>query len=164
MKFYFEGSFEQGKDGRLASVGITPSTNSRACRRIFVLVAKEVGEPVSGGEYSLGFVGEKKTPMLFPKKGNDNRILAMGDIPQPKHRSDGFVWSEKTTAKVLDESQGGGAWGAGSCFLALLEDGQRVVSNRLIVWENKGGELVKRKFDSIAEYDLEFGSPDVEML
>lgn len=166
MKFYYEGSFEKGQNGKLDKVSITPSTNSRACREIFVLVAREITEPPkSAQDYEFGLVGEKKTPMVFPQKKEDNRILLMGSIPQPKHRQYGYLDEEKSTAKIIDESQGGGAWGAGSCFLAILENGQRVVSNKLIVWENKNGILEKKKFDSLAEYELEYNSTtNIEML
>lgn len=166
MKFYFEGSFniKPREEGKLAKVSIYPSTNSRACREIFVLVAKEIPEVISGGNYNLGLVGEKKTPMIFPPSKNDNRILVMGDIPQPKHRSDGYLDREKSTGQLLDESMGGGAWGAGSCFLAILEDGQRMVSNRLIVWENKGGEMFKTQFNSLSEYELAYEEPQVDFI
>lgn len=165
MKFYFEGSFSQGENGKLSKVAIQPSSNSRTHREIFVLVAKELPEVKSGESYNFGLVGEKKTPMIFPAdKKTDSRILVMGDIPQPKHRSDGYIDKEKTTAKVLDESQGGGAWGAGSCFLAILEVGQYVVSNKLIVWENVNGQLVKTRFESLAEFELQYNKPDVEII
>ena len=168
MKFYFEGSFNPNprEEGKLAKVSIFPSTNSRACREIFVLVAKEIPEVISGENYNLGLVGEKKTPMIFPPSNSkeDNRILVMGDIPQPKHRSDGYLDRENSTGQLIDESMGGGAWGAGSCFLAILEDGQRMVSNRLIVWENKGGEMFKTQFNSLSEYELAYESPKVDFI
>jgi len=165
MKFYFEGSFQIGENGKLSKVAIQPSSNSRTHREIFVLVAKELNEIKSGESYNFGLVGEKKTPMIFPAdKKTDNRILLMGNIPQPNHRSDGYLDNEKCTCKILDESQGGGAWGAGSCFLAILDDGQRVVSNKMIVWENKNGELHKTKFESLAEYELQYNRPTVEFI
>lgn len=166
MKFYFEGRFnaEPRQNGKLAKVSITPSTNSRSCREIFTLVANELPEVISGGDYALGMVGEKKTPMLFPTTKQDTRILVMGDIPQPEHRATGSLDRERSNGKLIDESQGGGAWGSGSCFLAILDEGQRMVSNRLIVWQNKGGQLVKTKFESLSEYELAYSKPDVEFV
>lgn len=167
MKFYFEGSFNASprKKGKLAKVGITPDTNSRACREIFVIVAKEISEVISGDNYNFGFVGKKKTPMIFPATKQDNRILVMGNIPQPRHRQEGYLDREKSTGHLIDESQGGGAWGSGSCFLAILNEGERMVSNKLIVWSNVGGELKKEKFQSLAEYELRYDEDThIEML
>lgn len=166
MKFFFEGTFDVSprENGKLATVSTYPDSNSRSRRPVFVLVAKEIQEVISGGDYSLGMVGENKTPMLFPNPKPDSRILVMGNVPQPGHRSDGFLNISECTGKLIDESCGGGAWGSGSCFLAILEDGQRMVSNRLIVWENKGGELFKTKFGSLSEYELAYKSPDIEFV
>lgn len=165
MRFYFEGNYVAAENGKLAKINIFPSSNSRTCREIFVLIAKEIKDVVNtGDEVSFGLIGEKKTPMIFPLKTKDSRILVMGNIPQPKHRSDGYLDTSKCTGKILDESRGGGAWGAGSCFLAILEEGQRIVSNRLIVWENKCGELIKSRYDSEAEYELKYESPDIELI
>lgn len=166
MKFYFEGSFNSNprKNGKLAKVCISPATNSRKQREIFVLVAKEIPEVVSGGNYNVGMVGKNKTPMIFPPSKPDDRILVMGNIPQPEHRSDGYLDYEKSTGQLIDESMGGGAWGAGSCFLAILEKGQRMVSNKLIVWENKDGELFKTQFNSLSEYELAYETPQVDFI
>jgi len=168
MKFYFEGHFDidPRQVNKLAKVSIKPSTNSRTCREIFVLVANEIETVVSGEDYNFALVGDKKTPMLFSatKTNADKRIVVMGNIPQPKHRSDGAVDNELTTAKILNESQGSGAWGAGSCFLSILENGQRVVSNRLIVWENKNGELIKTQYNSKTEYDIKYSNPIIEFI
>ena len=167
MNFYFQGSYnpEPRKEGKLAKVSIYPSSNSRTAREIFVLVAKEIENVESGKSYSFGLVGEKKTPMIFPdNQKTDKRILVMGEVPQPKHRACGYLDTEKTTANIIDESCGGGAWGAGSCFLAIIEVGQRAVSNKLIVWENVDGELVKKRFESLAEYELAYNTPQIEFI
>lgn len=169
MKFFFEGDFTPTTEaGKLSKVSIFPSTQSRACREIFVLVAKELGEVANGDTISFGLVGAKKTPMAFPMQKQakaDNRILLMGNIPQPKHRHDGFLDEARSTGKLLDQSCGGGAWGAGACFLAILELGQHMVSNYLIVWHNQDGELVKTTYDSLAEYELVYNTDlDVEMM
>jgi hypothetical protein len=164
MKFYFEGDFLSGENGKLSKVSIRPTSNSSTRREIFVLVAKELGGIESGENYDFGLVGEKKTPMIFPSKKKDERILLMGCVPQPRHRSHGYLDIEKCTAKILDESQGGGAWGSGSCFLSIIEEGQRVVSNSLIVWENKNGTLLKTKFQSLAEYELKYHEPKIELI
>lgn len=169
MKFYFEGEFNSKprENGRLAKVSINPYTQNHSRREVFVLVAKEINTVENGGDYALAMVGERKTPMIFPlaaSKSKDKRILVMGSIPQPKHRHDGYLDHDRSNGKLLDESRGGGAWGAGSCFLAILEEGQRMVSNRLIVWENVGGELKKTYFDSTSEYELQYSKPDIEFI
>lgn len=169
MRFYFEGSFnkEKRKEGKLASVGITPDTNSRRGNRIFVLVANEINEPLSGEQYSIGLVGENKTPMIFPAKPHDikdKRILVMGDMPQPGHREDNYLDNERSTGKVIRESEGGGAWGSGAVFIAILNERERVVSSNLEVWENQNGELYKTKFDTLTEYQIQYEKPDVELI
>lgn len=166
MKFFFEGSYVTAEKGKLAKVNIFPSSNSRNCREIFVLISTEIKVVVkSGDDVSFGIIGEKKTPIIFLNNNKpDNRILVMGDIPQPKHRANGYIEESKCTGRIIAESRGGGAWGAGSCFLALLNDGERIVSNKLIVWENINGNLVKIKYDSEGEYELKYGNPDIEIV
>lgn len=167
MKFFFEGDFTPTTEaGKLSKVSIFPSTQSRACREIFVLVAKELNEVKTGDSISFGLVGQKKTPMAFPavkQAKKDNRILLMGNIPQPKHRCDGYLDENRSTGKLLDQSCGGGAWGAGACFLAILEPGQHMVSNYRIVWHNENGELVKTVYDSLAEYELVYNAADLDV-
>jgi hypothetical protein len=125
------------------------------------LVASQLAEVKSGNNYNVGITSSKKHYILFPAgKQSDDRIMVMGNIPQPKHRQSGYIDTTRTNGGVIDESQGGGAWGSGSCFLALLSPGERVVSNKLIVWENKGGVLFKTKFDSLVEYELHYNPTD----
>ncbi len=59
---------------------------------------------------------------------------------------------------------GGGAWGSGAAFLAILKQGDKVVSNDLEVWENVGGELKNSHHKTLAEYELKYGSPNIEIL
>jgi hypothetical protein len=179
MKFYFEGSYNEQpkKEGKLAKVSAFPPTQNSSCREICVLVAKEIESVESGLEVNLGMVGkgEKKTPMIFPHTPKnvqeaDKRILVMGIVPQPKHRQDGRLYLErdgdakKTNGHLLDVSNGGGAWGSGCAFLAVLKPNERVVSNRFIVWENVDGDLKKSKFDSLCEYLLFYEKPEINFI
>lgn len=170
MKFYFpKGSLDLSprQNGKLATITLYPETQSRSGDPIKILVAKEIEDPTSGQQYDLGMVGkEKSMPMLYPARKSDNRILLLAEVGQPKHRHDGRVDKEETTAKLLKYSCGGGAWGSGCAFLALLDQGQKVVSSghsRPMVWENKGGELVFTQYDSQAEYDLVYKQTEDEI-
>ena len=173
MKVYFNGTLDtsQKSEGKLAKISISPETNSRSGNPITILVANELTNVVSGGDYALGMVGKEgklKMPMLFPLKQGakkDDRILVLGEIPQPAHRKNGFIDTELTTPNVvLKSSSGGGAWGSGSVFLALLTTDTKIVSNRLKVWQNKNGVLVETKFASRAEYDLAFNEANIELI
>lgn len=170
MKFYFpKGALDLNprQDGKLATITIEPETQSNAKDPVKILIAKEIEEPTSGQQYDLGMVGkEKNMPMLFPIRKPDTRILLLAQVGQPAHRKEGRVDQKETTAKLIKYSCGGGAWGSGCAFLAVLEEGQKVVSSghsRPMVWENKAGELVFTQYDSQAEYDLVYKTTDDEI-
>jgi hypothetical protein len=162
MRFYFEGDYDnsQVEDGKKAKISARPYTSNKQQRELFVLVANEIATPQSGINYKVALVGLQKTPMIFPPKDidfEDTRILVMGRIASPGHRKDGYIHDGYTTGQILNVSRGGGAFGAGSVFIALMKDGQKVVSNMLEVWYNDGGTLKQTTFESQAQYDLAYG-------
>lgn len=168
MKFYFEGQVVPDVGVGLPRVSIRPETNNSQNRELFILIDKNIDpkEIKQGDNFGFGLVGDKKTPMIFPpsqKDLEDKKILIMGNIPQPGHRKFGGVNTEKTDARMIDVSYGGGAWGAGCVFIALLAPGQKVVSTKFHVWENIGGNLFKVKLNQ-TEFELRYEKPEIEML
>ena len=166
MKVYFDNFDSAPRQyDKLAKITVSPDTTSSMGRELFVLVANEILEPISGNTYCLGMVGTRKTPMLFPDNGKpDSRILVVGEVPKPCHRGVGYLLEELTTAEIIQLSAGGGAWGSGCCFIALICDGQKIVSNALTDWENRSGSLVKTKFDNMTEFELAYDKPNIEFI
>lgn len=176
MKFYYDEdavTITDGDplDGSLTKLGVKPYTNSKQGDEISILISKAVAIKTveNGGKYSLGKVAGGNTCILYPLRVEDKddpRILVMGVIDSPGHRQDGRVDSELSTVSPIYESCGGGAFGSGACFVAILSPGDRIVSREMEVWENDNmsGTLVKRKFHSMSEYNLFYGVADIEWI
>jgi hypothetical protein len=110
---------------------------------------------------------ERKLLMLFPeKRQQDDRHLVIADFPRPGHRRGADINKEETTAIILDQSHGHGAWGSGVAFIAVLEEGQRIVSNTYrVVWV-EDGEVRDERFTQAEyiEYFKGIKDDDVELI
>jgi hypothetical protein len=143
------GSLEEGVKGY--SVEITPDTNGPKTRRLRVALSREFGGEVPE-RADVGKVGkDRKLLMLFPERKQDDRHLVIAGFPRPGHRRCADINKEETTATILDQSHGYGAWGSGVAFIAVLEEGQRIVSNTYRVIWVEDGEVRDERF-AVAEY------------
>lgn len=161
MKFYFETTVDYSprEEGKKAVISVLPESNGPKIKPVFLLIADELTELTSGQEVRLGMIGEKETAMVFPSTTPDNRVLLLADAPQPGHRKTGSIRNELTDAKILQHQSGYGAWGSGAVFLALLNPGQKVVTNRsggYKVYWNEAGELKQKWYSTSGEYDLDW--------
>lgn len=170
MKMYNLSGYIRRADqpGKLDAIVVSPPSNGPKVKTGIVLISRELSPWPEKMEYpvdvDLGLVGEKKTPMIFPATNKaDKRILLLADIPQPGHRRDGTRYAEKCTGRFIHYSEGYGAWGSGACFIAILNPGERIVSNKFIVWENQDGVLVCSDMNQ-AEYELAYESAQIERL
>jgi hypothetical protein len=124
-----------------------------------------------GGEVperaDVGKVGkERELLMLFPERKQDNRHLVIAGFPRPGHRRGADINETETTATILDQSHGYGAWGSGVAFIAIIGEGQRIVSNTYRVIWVEDGEVRDERF-AVAEYIEYFHGierDDVEVL
>jgi hypothetical protein len=158
------GSLKEGVKGY--SVEITPDTNGPKTRSLRVALSREFGGEIPQ-RADVGKVGAKKDLlMLFPEKRQDARHLVIGEFPRPGHRRGADINKEETTATILDQSHGYGSWGSGVAFIAIIGEGQRVVSNTYrVVWV-EDGEVRDERFTQ-AEYIEHFHGidrDDVEVL
>jgi hypothetical protein len=109
---------------------------------------------------------ERNLLMLFPERKQDNRHLVIAGFPRPGHRRGADINKEETTATILDQSHGYGAWGSGVAFIAIIGEGQRIVSNTYRVIWVEDGEVRDERF-AVAEYIEYFHGierDDVEVL
>jgi hypothetical protein len=159
------GRLEEGAKGY--SIEITPDTNGPKTRRLRVALSREFGGEVPD-RADVGKVGAKKDLlMLFPeKRQQDDRHLVIAGFPRPGHRRCADINEEETTATILDQSHGYGAFGSGVAFIAIIGEGQRIVSNTYrVVWV-EDGEVRDERFTQ-AEYIEHFHGidrDDVEVL
>jgi hypothetical protein len=143
------GSLEEGAKGH--SIVITPDTNGPKTRSLRVALSREFGGEVPE-RADVGKVGkDRKLLMLFPERKKDNRHLVIAGFPRPGHRRCADINEEETTATILDQSHGYGAFGSGVAFIAVLEEGQRIVSNTYRVIWVEDGEVRDERF-AVAEY------------
>jgi hypothetical protein len=158
------GSLEEGAKGH--SIEITPDTNGPKTRSLRVALSREFGGEVPE-RADVGKVGkERNLLMLFPERKQDNRHLVIAGFPRPGHRRGADINKEETTATILDQSHGYGAWGSGVAFIAVLEEGQRIVSNTYrVVWV-EDGEVRDERFTQAEyiEYFKGIKDDDVELV
>jgi hypothetical protein len=158
------GRLEEGAKGH--AIVITPDTNGPKTRSLRVALSREFGGEVPE-RADVGKVGAKKDLlMLFPERKQDNRHLVIAGFPRPGHRRGADINKEETTATILDQSYGYGAWGSGVAFIAIIGEGQRIVSNTYRVIWVEDGEVRDERF-AVAEYIEYFHGierDDVEVL
>jgi hypothetical protein len=158
------GRLEEGAKGH--AIVITPDTNGPKTRSLRVALSREFGGEVPE-RADVGKVGAKKDLlMLFPERKQDDRHLVIAGFPRPGHRRGADINKEETTATILDQSHGYGAWGSGVAFIAIIGEGQRIVSNTYRVIWVEDGEVRDERF-SQAEYIEYFHGitdDDVEVL
>lgn len=156
------GKLREGAKGW--SIENYPDSCSPKFRTLRVAISRELGSEVPE-RADIGMVGEKKDLiMLFPERREDGRFLLIAGFDRPKHRGFGSINKNETTARILDTSTGSGAWGAGTAFIAILDEGQRIVSEALEVWWVEEGELLHGNFNG-AEYIEYFeGANDVDFI
>lgn len=169
MKFYFseKPNFQPREQGKLATIEAWPDSEGPKISPIRVLIAGEIEALESGENVAFGFVGEKKTAMVFPPRQtdlDDKRVLVLGRQDRPGHRRTGSINTHLTSGSILKVSQGYGAWGSGEVFLVILEPGQIAATNTYNVYENQNGNLFTHSFATKAEFELHYGSPEIEMI
>jgi hypothetical protein len=159
------GKLEEGAKGH--AIVITPDTNGPKTRSLRVALSREFGGEVPE-RADVGKVGAKKDLlMLFPeKRQQDDRHLVIAGFPRPGHRRGADINKEETTATILDQSHGYGAFGSGVAFIAVLEEGQRVVSNTYRVIWAEDGEVRNERFTQAEyiEYFKGIKDDDVELI
>jgi hypothetical protein len=131
------GRLEEGAKGH--SIVITPDTNGPKTRTLRVALSREFGGKIPQ-RADVGKVGkDRNLLMLFPERKQDNRHLVIGEFPRPGHRRGADINKEETTATILDQSHGYGAWGSGVAFIAVIGEGERVVSTSYrVIWVEDG--------------------------
>jgi len=143
------GSIREGSKGWL--IEILPDTNGPKTRSLRVALSRELNGEIPE-RADVGKVGQdKKMLMLFPEKRKDDRHLVIGGFKRPRHRRFASVKEDESTGQILDQSSGYGAWGAGVAFIAILEEGQRIVSSNFRVIWIENGEAKEGQFEK-AEY------------
>lgn len=161
MKVYFNADFVQ--DSGYPKLRLTPPTNNSSCRAIYMFVDKSVGEPVSGANYRFGLINGIPAIGGHSDKESQN-IVVMDTIAQGGHRVDSRYDVDYTNAKIISESKGGGAFGSGQVFIAILKPGERVVSTSGFLWENRDGNLFTTKFPNNSELLMHLGLTGFEDL
>jgi len=133
-----------------------PDTNGPNVR--FIRVGLKIALPEKAeGPYLV--VDQVKT-LKFQKEGSkfpffvivgggdpaDKRAIIIDEFSRFAHRVDTRIDKTFTTAKVVDVTCGYGAWGSGTAFMAILEPGQRLVSDdstaTVLSWD---GEIIKKE-------------------
>jgi hypothetical protein len=159
------GRVEEGAKGH--AIVITPDTNGPKTRTLRVALSREFGGEVPE-RADVGKVGAKKDLlMLFPeKRQQDDRHLVIAGFPRPGHRRGADINETETTATILDQSHGYGAWGSGVAFIVVMGEGQRVVSNTYRVIWVEDGEVRNERFaeSEYIEYFHGIERDDVEVL
>lgn len=124
------------KSERGVSIEIRPDTNGPKVRTLRVALSREVGELVPEAAKVVR-LKNKQDPnkkgilMMFPEDSKkDDRVLVIDGFDHTVHRSSIGIDSSLTTAEILDQESGYGAWGSGVAFIAILAPGQRIVSTR----------------------------------
>jgi hypothetical protein len=158
------GKLEEGTKGH--AIVITPDTNGPKTRSLRVALSREFGGEVPE-RADVGKVGkDRKLLMLFPERKQDDRHLVIAGFPRPGHRRCADINETETTATILDQSHGYGAFGSGVAFIAIIGEGQRIVSNTYRVIWVEDGEVRDERF-AVAEYIEHFHGierDDVELV
>lgn len=145
MKIYSEGFIEEGAKGHL--IKIRPDSNGPKIRTLAIGLSRDF-RGVLPDRATIARIGEgKRFLMLFPEKveDEDERYLVIAGFDRPGHRRSCSLHRERTTATILDSEEGYGAWGSGVAFIAILKEGEMIVSTSLQCIWMKDGEIKKAK-------------------
>jgi hypothetical protein len=153
MKTYnLNGYIVESEQG--VRVEVRPDTNGPKVQTLRVAISREVVQRDGDGKVILperAAVSRLKPKsgngqgilMLFPEKnGGDDRAFIIAGFDHWRHRSSVGI-GQLTTAEILEQSSGYGAWGSGVAFLAILKPGQRIASTchgnvtEVISWDGK---------------------------